>query len=303
MKFFVMGGTGFIGGYLLRYLLGKGHEVMALVRDNGKAVVCPPGVSVIQGDPLRPGGWQTVAAQRDVILNMVGSPIMTRWTVDSRREILESRLRSTRLAVDAILEKGASDIALINANAIGYYGDNGGDNIFTEESACGKGFLAEVTARWQDEALRASKSGARVVSARFGVVLGAGSGILGRVTPIFRLGLGGRLGSGRQWFSWIHVHDLCRAILFAAADKKLHGAVNLCSPNPVTNIEFTGALADILHRPAILPVPVFALRLVLGEAAVMAIKGQRVMPAVLEKAGFVFDFPTIKEALEDLLGN
>lgn len=302
MRFFIMGGTGFIGSNLIKYLLKNGHEVAVLIRRPLAVGTFPPGVLTIKGDPLRPGDWQDAAADMDVIVNMVGRPIMTRWTDDARKEILESRVRSTRLAADAILNKGSADIILINANAIGYYGDDS-DEVFTEESACGAGFLAEVTAQWQKEAQRASKNGARVVVARFGAVLGMGGGILGQMIPVFRLGLGGRLGSGRQWFSWIHVHDLCRAILFAVVNKKISGVVNMCAPNPVTNSEFTRTLATILHRPAVLPVPGFVLRLAIGDAADMALKGQRVIPAVLERAGFAFDFPTIKEALEDLVGD
>jgi uncharacterized protein (TIGR01777 family) len=302
MRFFIMGGTGFIGVHLISYLLKKGHEVTVLIRRPVMAETFPPGVFTIQGDPLRPGGWQEAAAERDVIVNLVGRPIMTKWTGEARKEILESRVRSTRLAADVLLRNGSSDIMLINANAIGCYGDGGIDEVFTEESACGLGFLAEVTTKWQEEAQRGSENGARVVVARFGAVLGMGGGILGQMIPVFRLGVGGRLGSGRQWFSWIHVHDLCRAILFAAVNKNISGVVNMCAPNPVTNREFTRTLAKILHRPAILPVPGFALRLAIGDAADIALKGQRVIPAALERAGFAFDFPTIKEALEDLVG-
>ncbi|MGC8736146.1 MAG: TIGR01777 family oxidoreductase [Dissulfurimicrobium sp.] len=301
MNFFLMGGTGFIGTHLTSYLLKKGHEVTALVRRPVKAEEFPPGVSIIQGDPLHAGSWQDVASQRDVIVNLVGKPILTRWTDEAREEILESRVRSTRLAADVALKRGPG-ITLINANAVGYYGDGDRDAVFTEESACGTGFLAEVTMKWQEEAMRASENGARVVVARLGAVLGMGGGMLAQMIPVFRLGVGGRLGDGRQWFSWIHIHDLCRAVLFIAANKKVSGTVNMCAPNPVTNMEFTKTLAGILGRPAILPVPGFALRLFIGNAADVALKGQRVVPAVLEREGFAFDFPTIKDALEDLLG-
>ncbi|MCK4425775.1 MAG: DUF1731 domain-containing protein, partial [Deltaproteobacteria bacterium] len=164
----------------------------------------------------------------------------------------------------------------------------------------GEGFLAEVTKSWQEEAEVAGEKGARVVIARLGAIIGRGGGALAQMLPSFQYGLGGRLGSGKQWFPWMHLHDLCRAILFVAEKAEISGAVNMCSPNPVTNIELTKTLARELKRPAILPVPGFVLKIAIGGAAEIALEGQRVIPRILEKQGFDFNFPTLEEALRDL---
>lgn len=295
-----MGGTGFVGGSLIRYLFKKGHEVTVLVRSEAKAGYLPSGTTLIVGSPLEPGQWQKEAAQTDVIVNLVGKPIMTRWTRTARKEIMETRVLSTRMAVQAIPEKQDHGITLINANAVGCYGFTK-DAIITEKSPAGEGFLAEVTKRWQEEAEVAGEKGARVIIARLGAIIGRGGGALAQMLPSFQYGLGGRLGSGKQWFPWMHLHDLCRAILFVAEKTEISGAVNMCSPNPVTNIELTKTLARELKRPAILPVPGFVLKLAIGGAAEIVLEGQRVIPRILEKQGFDFNFPTLEDALRDLL--
>lgn len=300
MKFFIMGGTGFVGGTLIRHLLKKRHDVKALVRDAAKAGNLPSGTNSIAGNPLKPGQWQKEAAQTDVIVNLVGKPIMARWTRTARREIIETRVLSTRMAVKAIPEKQDHGITLINANAVGYYGLTK-DAVIAEKSPAGEGFLAEVTKSWQKEAEAAGEKGARVVIARLGAIIGRGGGALAQMLPSFQYGLGGRLGSGKQWFPWMHLHDLCRAILFVAEKTEISGAVNMCSPNPVTNIELTKTLARELKRPAILPVPEFVLKIAIGGAAEIALEGQRTIPRILEKHGFDFNFPTLEEALRDLL--
>jgi uncharacterized protein (TIGR01777 family) len=301
MKFFIMGGTGFIGSSLIRHLFKKGYEVTALVRSAAKAENLPPGINLIEGDPLEPGQWQREAARASVVVNLVGRPIMTRWTKTARREIMKTRVISTRMAVQAIPEKQTHGITLINANAAGYYGFTK-DNVITEESPAGRGFLAEVTKSWQEEAELAGEKGARVIIARLGAIIGREGGALAKMLPSFQHGLGGRLGRGRQWFPWMHIHDLCRAILFVAVKTEISGAVNMCSPNPVTNIELAKTLARELKRPAILPVPGFVLKLAIGGAAEIALEGQRMIPGILEKQNFDFDFPTLEEALRDLLG-
>lgn len=300
MKFFIMGGTGFIGGPLIRHLIRAGHEVTALARSVSKVEYLPPKATSLVGDPLQPGKWQEAAGRADVLINLVGRPIMTRWTQATRKEILESRVLATRMAVEAIPLDKAKGMTLINANAVGYY-EGSGDVRITEKSPAGNGFLAEVTREWQEEAETASVKGARVIVARFGAVLGREGGVLAQMLPPFRLGVGGKLGSGSQWFSWIHMHDLVNALLFVAENKKLAGVINMCSPEPVTNLELTRTLARVLKRPARLPVPVFILKLVLGGSAEIALKGQRVFPEMLTNSGFEFDFPILEEALRDLL--
>jgi len=302
MKFFIMGGTGFIGGPLIRQLIRAGHEVIALVRSRSRLESLPPQASPLVDDPLKQGTWQDVAGQADVIINLVGRPIMTKWTKTARKEILESRILATRMAVGAIPPDRAEQMTLINANAVGYY-EGSGDIFITEKSPPGNGFLAEVAQKWQQEAEAASEKGARVIIPRFGAVLGSRGGALAQMLPPFRLGIGGRLGNGRQWFSWIHMHDLVKALLFVAENNKLAGGINMCSPEPVTNLELTRTLAKVLNRPAILPVPGIILKLVIGGSAEIALKGQRVFPEILKKAGFIFDFPMLETALKDLLGN
>jgi uncharacterized protein len=300
MKIFIMGGTGFIGGPLIKHLISAGHEVTVLARSVSKGEYLPPEATLLVGDPLQPGKWWEVAGQADVIINLVGRPILTRWTQAARKEILESRVLATRRAVEAIPLNRAKEMTLINANAVGYYKDSGDDRI-TEKSPAGSGFLAEVARAWQEEAEKASAKGARVIVARFGAVLGREGGALAQMLPPFRFGVGGKLGSGSQWFSWIHMHDLVNALLFVAENKKLAGVINMCSPVPVTNLELTQTLARVLKRPAILPVPGFVLKMVLGGSAEIALKGQRVFPEILTTSDFEFDFPALEEALRDLI--
>ena len=302
MNFFIMGGTGFIGGPLIRQIIRAGHEVTVLTRNAALVESLPPQVTPVVDDPLRPGKWQEIAGRSDVIINLVGSTILTRWTKSARKEILESRILATRMAVEAIPASRAKEMTLINANAVGYYGDSGSTCV-TEKSPSGDGFLAEVAKRWQQEAEVASERGVRVIIPRFGAVLGRGGGALAKMLPPFRFGIGGRLGNGRQWFSWIHMGDLVKALLFVAETDRVAGVVNMCSPEPVTNQEFTRTLAQLLKRPAILPVPGIILKLVIGGASEIVLQGQRVFPEILKRAGFVFDFPTLETALRDLTGD
>ena len=302
MRFFIMGGTGFIGGPLIRQIIRAGHEVTVLTRNAAPVNALPPQAIPVVANPLMPGKWQEIAGSADVIINLVGSSILTRWTKRSREKILESRILATRMAVEAIPASRAKQMTLINANAVGYYGDTG-PVFITEESSPGKGFLAEVTQRWQQEAEVASERGARVIIPRFGAVLGRGGGALARMIPPFRLGIGGRLGNGRQWFSWIHMDDLVKALLFVAENDTVTGVVNMCSPEPVTNLELTRTLSKLLKRPAVLPVPGIVLKLVIGGASEIVLQGQRVFPEILKSAGFVFAFPTLETALKNLMGD
>lgn len=298
MTFFIMGGTGFVGKHLIVWLVKQGHTVVALARGQKSLERLPAGCRGILGDPLRPGDWQVQAGQADVMVNLLGRSIMTRWNDESKRDILETRVQSTRMAVAAVSPE--RPMILINANAVGYYPMDGGE--FAEDGPAGAGFLAEVSQRWQFEAEKARDKGSRVVIARFGTVLGADGGAMARMLPVFRLGLGGRLGSGNQWFAWIHVLDLCRALEFMALQDSLTGPVNCCAPQFVTNAEFTRALGRVLHRPALLPVPALILKLALGEVAQVVLKGAKIVPKALEKAGFAFRFSKLEAALQDIVG-
>ncbi|NLW82039.1 MAG: TIGR01777 family protein [Desulfovibrionales bacterium] len=295
MKILAFGATGFVGKHLVPHLVDGGHQVTVAAR-SGKAGF-PPAVRVIKADPMTPGQWQDSVTDYDAVLNLAGTPISTRWTEAGKQSILESRMFSTRNIVDA-LEKSPGKTFLC-ANAVGFYGDCG-DRLCAEDSHRGTGFLAEVAQAWQDEALRASESGHRVVIPRLAVVLGDG-GALGKMVPPFSFGLGGRLGSGKQWFPWVHVQDVVRIMRFLLESPQASGIYNACAPHPVTNAEFTSALGRALHRPAVLPVPAFVLRLALGEAADMLLGGQRCLPQKLQSLGFRFQYLDLDRALAQII--
>jgi hypothetical protein len=259
-------------------------------------------VALCQGDPTRPGPWQEEAAGHDAFINLAGASIFQRWSREYKEAILASRVESTANLVAALRRRrGGPPAVLVNASAVGYYGFCG-DQELHEDAPPGEDFLARVCREWEAQAVKAQDLGARVVRCRLGIVLGAGGGALGQMLPLFRRGLGGVLGSGRQWFSWVHQADLSQALAFCLEQQDINGPVNCCSPHPLTNRDFTRALAKALGKPAFLPVPGFALRLVLGEFGSVLLTGQRVVPRALAKAGFGFRFPTVDQALADLLG-
>lgn len=293
MNILAFGVTGFVGGALVPHLLQAGHRVTVVAR-SGKTPFGPE-VPVLQADPTVPGPWQEHVSRFDAVVNLTGTPVTTRWNTAGRQAIRNSRVDSTRHIAQAL---GSPGKTLLCAGAVGYYG-HGADMVLTEDAPRGQGFLADVAAAWQDEALQAANSGHRVVIPRIAVVLGHG-GALAKMLPPFRLGLGGRLGSGRQWFPWIHIRDLTRCMTYLLETPQASGPYNACAPTPVTNAEFTRTLARVLHRPAVLPVPAQALRLILGEQATMLLEGQRCLPTRLQALGFTFDFPELETALNDL---
>lgn len=292
----VAGASGPIGRALLRALREQCAEVRRLVRhtpSGPQEVAWDPGTGAL--DPAALNGTQA-------IVNLAGRSIAAlRWTRSVQREILDSRVRSTRLLVDAVSRSSSAPGVLVSASAVGYYGDRG-DAVLDESSPPGRGFLAEVAQAWEAEATRAERMGMRVVRARFGIVLARDGGLLRTMLPLFRAGLGGPLGSGRQWLSWVHVDDVVAVLVKAVHDASLVGPVNVVSPVPVTNREFTRALASVLRRPAVLRVPAFALRLLGGAMADdMMLASQRVIPAKLQAVGFQFRWPELRPALHDLL--
>lgn len=302
MEVFITGGSGFVGSYLCRLLLEQEHTVTVLSRSAEKAHLLPKGVGLCLGDPTQPGPWQTEAARHQGFVNLAGASIFSRWTKQYKEIIQNSRVATTRNLVQAMAQRNNDKQAvLVSASAVGYYGFRKDEEI-DEAGAAGDDFLANVCRDWEAEAAGAEDSGARVVRARFGIVLGKKGGALARMLPLFQKGLGGPLGSGRQWFSWIHQKDLTEALVFCLENPALKGAVNCTSPNPVINRDLAKSLGRALKRPAFLPAPGLAIRLALGEFGSMLLKGQRVMPQALLQAGFSFAFPTIDEALTDLLG-
>jgi hypothetical protein len=238
----------------------------------------------------------------DAIVNLAGEPIAQRWTEAVKKRIYDSRVEGTRRLISAISMQAQRPSVLVCASAVGIYGSRG-DEILTEKSAPGSGFLPHVVVDWEASARTAEALGIRVISLRFGVVLGHGGALAKLLTP-FRLGAGGRLGSGRQWMSWIHIDDVVSLILLAlenATGAPLQGAVNATSPQPVTNAEFTRILAAALHRPAFFPVPAFALKLAFGEMSQALLDSQRALPAAAQAAGFHFQYPDLPAAVENIL--
>lgn len=299
MKIFIAGSTGFLGQTLIRRFLQEGHTVTALARSPKKLGDLAPRIRVVSGSPLIPGPWQQELASHEVIINLTGTNIFTRWTSAAKEMILRSRIDSTKNIVEAIPDHPASPVTLINTSASGYYGFCNDEEKY-ENAIPGSDFLASVCTAWEHEANRAQGK-ARVILMRIGIVLGENGGALAKMLPGFRLGVAGKLGHGRQWFPWIHLDDLTRAILFCMNNSGVHGPVNLSAPAPVRNSEFTTILGKVLHRPTFLAVPGVVVRLVLGELSGVVLEGCRMMPGVLMANGFSFRFPMLQPALEDIL--
>lgn len=295
MKVVVSGASGFIGSALVPALEAEGHEVVRLVRRD------PHETAEIAWDPATGLLDRRALEGVDAVVNLSGANVGHRWTGSRRREILDSRVDATRLlaATAAALEPRPS--VLVCAGGVDVYGDRG-DEIVTEESALGEGFLADVGRAWEAAAEPARVAGIRVVNFRQGVVLAEHGGALERMLRFFRLGLGGRVGSGRQWWSWVALDDLTAAYAFVLRGD-LAGPVNLCAPNPVTNEQFTRALGSALHRPTIFPAPELAVRALYGEMGIdVLIRRPRVLPTRLLDAGFEFAYPHVDAALNHALG-
>ncbi len=292
MRVLVTGGTGLVGKPACDALRAAGHDVTLVSREPGRV-------------PARAIGWDGLGAampETDAIVNLAGEPIAGgRWTAARKQEIRRSRIESTRALVDAIATADPRPTVLVSASAVGFYGDRG-DQPLDETAAPGHDFLARVCVDWEAEASRAELHGLRVTRLRFGIVLAPDGGALSAMLLPFRAGVGGRLGSGRQWMSWVHRDDVVGLIRDAVAGEAYTGAVNVTSPNPVTNADFTRALGRAVHRPTMLPVPGIALRLVLGEMATMLLAGQRALPAVAQRTGYAWRQPELPAALERCVG-
>ena len=300
MKIFITGGTGFVGSRLTSRLIQEGNEVTILSRSGGGPAREPGGISYIQGDPTQKGPWQEAIGSHEVIINLAGASIFSRWTEERKRAILESRIHTTRNIVEGIPSRAEKPIAFLSTSAVGYYGFCG-DEELVEDSPPGNDFLSRLAVEWEGEALKAEEKEVRVVLMRFGIVLGEGGGALGQMIPLFKKYIGGPLGSGKQWFSWIHVQDLAGAIVFLMNHPEISGPVNLCSPNPVRNRDLAEALGKALRRPSFLTAPGFMLRWVLGEFGSVLLEGQRVIPRRLLDRGFVFQYPGIDQALQHII--
>lgn len=299
MKVLVTGATGFVGRQLLKHL----DDVVVLSRNAARASESLGGVPAYDWDADREPPPAAAFSGVDCVIHLAGEPVAEgRWTEQKKQRIRDSRVLGTRHLVDALAGLEQRPAVLVSASAVGWYGDRG-DQVLAEAAAAATDFLGEVCQQWETEAARAETLGLRTVQVRFGIVLGTAGGALKQMLPIFKLGVGGRLGSGKQWMPWVHVGDLVNLLLFVAETDELRGPVNGTAPEPVTNREFTKTLADLLHRPAILPAPAWGLRLALGEFADSLLASQRVIPQRAEAAGFTFQFRQLKPALRDLLAS
>jgi uncharacterized protein len=289
----VSGSSGLIGAALIPALKARGYTVTRLVRASS-------GQGQITWDPAKPLAPASVSGF-DAVVHLAGESIVGRWTDAKKAAIRDSRLSGTRNLAEALAGAAQRPRVLVCASAIGYYGDRG-EELLREESASGNGFLADVCRSWEAAAKPASVAGIRTVQTRFGIVLSAAGGALAKMLTPFRLGIGGNMGNGRQWWSWIDLQDVVGAIVHIPTNESLSGPVNFVSPHPVTNADFTGILAGVLSRPAIFPMPGFAARLALGEMAdELLLSSQRVEPAKLLASGYSFQRPELRQSLQAIL--
>ncbi len=289
-KVLVSGASGPVGNAVLPAFERRGYRVWRLVRS------APTGADQVLWDPMQPLSPETVSGF-EAVVHLAGESIVGRWNGAKKAAIRESRVLGTRHLAEALAKAPQRPRVLVSASAVGYYGDRG-EEVLREDSPAGKGFLADVCREWEVATEAASQAGIRVVQVRIGMVLSPKGGALQAMLTPFRLGVGGRIGSGRQWWSWIDVHDLAEAILHVVANESFRGPVNGVSPNAVTNTEFTKTLASVLSRPAIFPMPAFAARLALGEMAdELLLASQHVEPARLKASGFQFRYGELAASL------
>ncbi len=303
MNILLTGATGFIGRALALRLRRDGHRVTAWVRSAERArAVLGAEVDLVEAD-LPSFAVHRAIRSADAVINLAGEPIVGgRWTARRRAALVDSRVNTTRAIVEAMRAADRRPGVLVSASAVGYYGARPGGPV-DESAPAGDDFLAELCASWEAEAMRAASFGTRVVTPRIGVVLGRGGGALAKMLPPFRVGVGGRLGSGEQPMPWIHIDDLVEVFARAVTDDDMRGPINAVAPNPVDNATFTRTLGEVLGRPTMLPVPSFALRAAFGAAATVLLDGQRAVSKALSDAGFSFQFPHLQHALADILAD
>lgn len=305
MKVVVTGATGFVGQRLIERLQAEGHQILALVRNPEKATqLFPPSrfsnLEVMGYTPQTSGAWQKALSGWDGVVNLAGEPLVgDRWTPSRKQEIINSRSVGTEKIVEAIAAADDKPSVLVNASAIGFYGTSE-TATFDESSHPGDDFLAEVCQAWEQAAQTATEAGTRLVIFRIGIVLGMG-GALAKMLPPFQMFAGGPIGSGKQWFSWVHRDDLVNLILTALTDSSKSGVYNATAPNPVRMTELCQSLGNVLNRPSWLPVPDIALELLLGEAAQLVLEGQNVQPQKTQADGFQYTYETIDSALQQIL--
>jgi uncharacterized protein len=305
MKVVVTGATGFVGSCLVDRLHKVGYRVLVLTRNTTSArKVFPPeafpNVEIIAYTPTVSGAWQDAVAGSDGVVNLAGEPIAEeRWTPAHKQEILNSRQLGTQKIVEAIRNANPKPTVLVNASAIGYYGVSE-TATFDETSPAGNDFLSQVCQAWEAEANKVKEAGVRLVILRLGIVLGQGGALAKMITP-FKLFAGGPIGSGRQWFSWIHLDDLVELILQALTKSEMEGVYNATAPHPVRMADLSQAMGQVMHRPSWLPVPAFALEALLGDGAKVVLEGQQVIPKRTLASGFEYKYHHLQPALQEIL--
>jgi uncharacterized protein len=298
MHVFITGGLGFVGRPLCRTLLDAGHAVTASGRSKAPRLIDHPRFRYVAADTTREGPWQEEVQQSDAAVNLAGVSIFSYWTESHKQKMVDSRILTTRNLVNALLKGNAK--VLCSTSAVGYYGHQGDEHL-TEGHPPGDDFLARLAVDWEKEAHAAEAGNLRVAITRFGIVLNRDGGAMSKMVPAFRMFLGGPLGDGRQWFSWMHLHDLVQAMVFCLTTDEAHGALNFCAPEPVRNETLVKTLGDVLNRPAIMPAPAFVIRMALGEFGDALLSSQRAVPERLQKLGFAFRYPDLRSALSEIV--
>ena len=308
MKIAITGATGLVGTRLVERLIEEGHDVRVFTRSVEKArrVFAAPkfkqSVEFVAYTPTESGDWQKEISGCDRVINLAGEPISERWTAERKQRILDSRKLGTQKLVEAIVKAEPKPTVLISGSAIGFYGTSESAEFFETSEPAENDFLSQVCQQWEAEANKAKDAGVRVAIIRTGIVLGDGGGAIAKMLTPFKLYAGGPIGSGRQWFSWIHVDDLVNLFIQALLDTSMHGVYNGTAPNPLRMKEFCETLGEVLDRPSWLPVPDFAIEALLGDGAVVVLKGQKVLPERTQASGFSFEYDEAKDAIEQVVG-
>ena len=294
MHVLVTGCTGFVGARLIPCLLERDYRVTGIARRRPDQMAAYSGFRFIAADGTQPGDWQDAVQEADAVINLAGLSIFRRWREKTKKQIYDSRIQTTRNLVEALPEK--KPVVFCSTSAVGFYGPRG-DEVIDESASPGDDFLARLAVDWEAEARGAEKKGARVVLGRFGIVLDKHGGALGSMLPAFRMFVGGPLGSGRQWFPWIHLDDLAAAHLFVLENPEAAGPFNFTAPKPVRNRELARSIGRVLGRPSFFKVPGFVLRAAAGEFGEVLLHGQQALPRRLMDMGFEFKYPELEDAL------